>query len=199
MKKLLLALICMGMSTGAVAGDVAAGKKKSNTCAACHAADGNSTIADNPKLAGQHEAYLLKQLKEFKAGERQNAIMAGQVANLSKKDMADLAAYFASNEIKAGEGDMTKVALGEQIYRGGNTATGVPACMGCHGPTAAGNPAAKFPHLAGQHAKYIVTQLKSFQKGERANDAGKMMRNVAARMSEKEMQAVAEYIAGLRP
>lgn len=202
MKKLLMiALAGLTLSVASntfAAGNPAAGKAKSQTCAACHGADGNSMNADFPKLAGQHEEYLYKQLMEFKSGKRANAIMAGQVAGLSEQDMMDLAAYYASQTVKAGTADETKVAAGEAIYRGGNAASGVAACMACHGPNGAGNPQAKFPALAGQHAKYTKAQLMAFAKGDRANDAGHMMRNVAAKMTEAEMDAVAEYIAGLR-
>ena len=201
MKKLLMiALASLSLSfagNALAAGNAAAGKAKSQTCAACHGADGNSASADFPKLAGQHEEYLYKQLKQFKSGERPNAIMVGQVAGLSDQDMQDLAAFYASQTIKGGTADETKVELGKAIYRGGNTASGVPACMACHGPNGAGNPDAKFPALAGQHAKYTAAQLRAFRAGERANDAGKMMRNVAAKMTDAEIDAVAEYIAGL--
>ena len=138
MKKLLMiALASLSLSfagNALAAGNAAAGKAKSQTCAACHGADGNSASADFPKLAGQHEEYLYKQLKQFKSGERPNAIMVGQVAGLSDQDMQDLAAFYASQTIKGGTADETKVELGKAIYRGGNTASGVPACMACHGP-----------------------------------------------------------------
>ena len=202
MKKLLMiALASLSLSVAGnalAAGNAAAGKAKSQACAACHSADGNSMSPDFPKLAGQHEEYLYKQLSQYKSGDRANAIMAGQVAGLSDQDMQDLAAYFASQSIKGGTADETKVELGKAIYRGGNTASGVSACMACHGPNGAGNPDAKFPALAGQHAKYTADQLRAFRAGERANDAGKMMRNVAAKMTDAEIDAVAEYIAGLR-
>lgn len=200
-KVLLIALASVGLAvTGPAfaAGDKAAGKQKSAVCAACHGADGNSANAEWPKLAGQHEEYLIKQLKEFRDGGRSNALMSSQAANLSDQDIMDLAAYFSSQTVKGGTADETKVALGEAVYRGGNSASGVPACAACHAPNGAGNPAAKFPMLAGQHAKYTANQLHIFAKGERANDAGKMMRNIAAKMTDAEMDAVAEYIAGLR-
>ncbi len=187
----------------ALKGDPAAGKTKSATCAACHGADGNSTNAEWPKLAGQNEGYLYKQLINFKAGAdaeggRYNASMAPMVASLSEQDMADLAAYFSSQSSTPGQADQTKVSLGEQVYKGGNNASGIPACAACHGPNGAGNPAAKFPSLAGQHAKYTSIQLNAFRKSGRANDAGKMMRNVAIKMTDAEMEAVAEYISGLQ-
>ncbi len=203
MKKVLMFVltglaISTAASVWAEGGSAEAGKTKSATCAACHGADGNSVNPEWPKLAGQHESYIIKQLSNFKAGDRKNASMSPMAAPLSEQDMADLAAYFSSQVRKAGEGDQTKVTLGEQVYKGGNNATGVAACAACHGPTGAGNPAAKFPSLNGQHATYIKNQLLSFRKGERANDAGKMMRNVAIKMTDAEIEAVAEYIAGLK-
>jgi cytochrome c553 len=179
------------------AGDAAAGKTKAATCAACHGADGNSANPEWPKLAGQHQDYLLKQLKEFKSGERQNALMAGQVAALNEQDMADLAAYFASLEGSIGEADSAQVELGQSLYRAGNSRSGVAACAACHSPTGAGNPQAKFPRLSGQHATYTAIQLKAFRSGERANDAGQMMRNIAAKMTDAEIAAVAQYVQGL--
>ena len=182
----------------AAAGNAAAGKAKSASCAGCHGMDGNSANGDWPKLAGQHEKYLAKQLKEFKAGDRKNAMMSGQVAGLSEQDMEDLAAFFASQTLKGGKADPGLVDAGEKLFRGGNATTAVAACMACHGPNGAGNPQANFPALAGQHAAYTVIQLKAFRAGERANDAGKMMQNIAARMTDAEMQAVASYIEGLQ-
>lgn len=202
MKKVfLIALASLSLSVGGAAfaaGDKAAGKQKSATCAACHGEDGNSINAEWPKLAGQHEDYIVKQLMEFKSGDRVNATMASMAAPLSQQDMRDLAAYFASQPIKPGTADETKVALGEALYRGGNSASGVPACAACHAPNGMGNPAAKFPRLAGQHAKYTAIQLKAFRQGARANDAGAMMRNIAAKITDAEIEAVSEYIAGLR-
>ncbi len=178
-------------------GDAEAGKAKAASCAACHGADGNSTVATFPKLAGQNAPYLMKQLHDFKSGARKNATMSAMAAPLSDQDIDNLAAYFASQKMSTGTADKALVAKGEKIYRGGNTATGVAACMACHGPTGAGNPAAHFPHLAGQHAQYIVAQLEAFKSGARANDAGKMMREIASKMSDEEMKAVASYIEGL--
>lgn len=207
----LMVLLSLGLSLSSVlalaAGDPAAGKAKSTVCAACHGADGNSADPANPKLAGQHEAYLYAQLKAFKPstnakGEqeppaRENAIMAGQVASLSDQDMQDLAAYFASQTIQRGISDKNLVELGRKIYRGGNTATDVSACTACHGPRGEGNPAAKFPALAGQHPQYTAAQLRAFRAGKRTNDAGKMMQNVTARMTDEEIDAVAAYLSSL--
>jgi len=167
-----------------------------NVCAACHGADGNSAIAMNPKLAGQHSDYLYKQLKNFKEGDRANAIMALQAQSLSDKDMRALAVYYAShkpNLAKAktnGEG-----SLGERIYRGGISETKVPACAACHGANGEGIPKI-FPRLSAQHSAYTLKQLKTFRTGDRAN--GPMMQSIAAKMTEAEMEAVADYIQGLR-
>lgn len=191
--------ISVATSVWAEGGNADAGKTKSATCAACHGADGNSTNPEWPKLAGQHEGYIVKQLIDLKKGEtRKNATMSPMAAPLSEQDMADLAAYFASQTRKPGEADQSKVTLGEQVYKGGNNATGVAACAACHGPTGAGNPASGFPSLNGQQTTYVKNQLNAFRKGERTNDAGKMMQNIAANMTDKEIDAVAEYIAGLK-
>lgn len=203
MKKV-LAFVLTGLaisitaSAWAEGGNAEAGKTKSATCAACHGADGNSTNPEWPKLAGQHASYIVKQLTNFKEDKRVNATMSPMAKPLSEQDVADLAAYFSSQARKAGEADQSKVALGEQVYKGGNNATGVAACAACHGPTGAGNPAANFPSLNGQQTTYVKNQLNAFRKGERANDAGKMMQNVAAKMTDKEIEAVAEYITGLK-
>jgi cytochrome c553 len=201
-KVLMLVLTGLAVSVAASAwaegGNAEAGKTKSATCAACHGADGNSVNPEWPKLAGQHPGYILKQLMNFKNDVRVNPSMTPMAKPLSDADMADLAAYFSSQVKKLGESDQTKVALGEQIYKGGNNATGVAACAACHGPTGAGNPAAGFPAINGQHVTYIKNQLHNFRVGARANDAGKMMRNVAGAMTDAEMDAVAEYIAGLK-
>lgn len=178
-------------------GDAEAGKAKAASCAACHGADGNSTVATFPKLAGQNAPYLMKQLHDFKSGARKNATMSAMAAPLNDQDIDNLAAYYAAQKMSIGTADKALVAKGEKIYRGGNAATGVAACMACHGPTGAGNPAAHFPHLAGQHAQYIVAQLEAFKSGARSNDAGKMMRDIASKMSDEEMKAVASYIEGL--
>ena len=173
------------------------------TCAACHAADGNSQIAANPKLAGQFYDYLHKQLVNFKSqggkkAERENPVMAGMAAPLSAADMKDVAAYYASQKLKpASAKDKDLAALGQKIYRGGNAASGVAACAGCHGPAGAGMPS-QYPRIAGQFSEYVEAQLKAFRSGARANDPNAMMRSVVARMSDREIQAVAEYVAGLR-
>jgi cytochrome c553 len=178
-------------------------KIASETCAACHASDGNSPAAANPKLAGQFSEYLHRQLVSFKPqggkkAERENAVMAGMVAPLSSDDMRNVAAYYAAQKLKpAAAKDKDLAALGQKLYRGGNAATGTPACAGCHGPAGAGMPA-QYPRLSGQFPEYIAEQLKQFRAGTRANDPNGMMRGVAAKLSDREIQAVAEYAAGLR-
>lgn len=172
-------------------------------CAACHAADGNSMQPANPVLAGQHADYTLKQLANFKpqggkSAERSNAVMAGMVASLSEEDMRNLAAYYGIQQPKPRAArDAELVKLGQAIYRGGILSKNVAACTACHGPSGAGVPA-QFPRLAGQFAEYTTAQLQAFRAGERANDQNRMMRAVAEKLSDREIAAVAEYIAGLR-
>ncbi len=192
------------------AGDAEAGKAKTAVCAACHAADGNSPIAANPKLIGQNEKYIAKQLADIKSGERVSPLMAGQVANLSEEDMINIGAYYASFEapvVVAPDISEEDLAIGERIYRAGNEKTGVAACIGCHGPKGNGNAPAGWPRLAGQHADYTIAQLQQFRlaaqypddktKGRRNDGDGKMMRDVAAQLSDREISAVSAYIQGL--
>lgn len=194
---LILALAGL-VSVNASAADIEAGKAKSAVCAACHGSDGNSTNAAWPSLAGQHASYTYKQLRDFKAGRRNNASMTGMVALLNDDDMKNLAAFYESQKPKAVAFDGDMIEKGESIYRGGITETHVAACMGCHAPSGTGNGPAGWPSLKGQHAEYVVTQLQNFKQGLRANDTGKMMRNIVVRMSDSEMQAVAAYIAGIQ-
>jgi cytochrome c553 len=172
-------------------------------CSACHALDGNSVAPANPKLAGQFAQYLVKQLGNFKpqAGakaERESAVMAGMVAGLSESDMHAAAAYYASQVLRpAAASDKDLAALGQKLWRGGIAERGVAACAGCHGPDGAGIPD-RFPRLSGQFPQYLEAQLKLFRSEARANDPNGMMRGVAARMSDREIEAVAQYAAGLR-
>lgn len=176
------------------AGDTA--KMVTQVCAACHGADGNSVIALNPNLAGQIPEYITKQLKNFKSGERKNAVMSGIAATLSAEDMVDLGVYFGAQTAKNGKARSNGVgSVGEKIYRGGIADTGVPACAACHGPTGAGIPI-RFPRLSGQYADYTLAQMKAFRTGERAN--APMMRTIAAKMTDQDMAAVSDYIQGLR-
>lgn len=188
----------------ALAQDIAkAQNTAAQVCAACHAPDGNSPAPANPKIAGQIPEYLHKQLMDYKAHggkkpARENPIMMGMVANLSEADMKGLAAYYSGQKLKpAAATDKNLAAAGQRLWRGGNAATGVPACAGCHGPAGAGMPA-QYPRIAGQFADYIAAQLKAFKDGARANDPNGMMRGVAARLTDQEIRAVAEYAAGLR-
>ena len=179
-------------------GDPAAGKVKSASCAACHGADGNSVNPEWPKLAGQHQGYLVKQLTYFKDGERVNETMKGMASNLTEQDREDLAAYFSSQKVKIGVADPSLVEFGQKIYRSGNASSGVAPCMGCHGPNGAGNPASNYPALRGQNAQYVENQLRGFASGQRHNEnAKKMMQILASRMTDREIRAVASYIQGL--
>lgn len=184
---------------GGQGADIEKGKQiAGQVCAACHGPDGNSPAAANPHLAGQHRAYVAKQLANFKSGERKNAIMAGFAAALSPQDMNALGAYFEKQAPKPEvAGDKALALQGERIYRGGIAERGVPACSGCHAPNGAGIPA-QYPRLQGQFKEYTLAQLQAFRAGERANDPAQMMRMIAARLSDQEMRALAEYIAGLR-
>ena len=180
------------------AGDAKAGKAKAVNCAGCHGVNGNSTNPAWPKLAGQSAAYIAKQLADFKSGKkRSDPLMGSQVAGLSSQDMDDLGAYFASQTGSQGAADEKLAVAGAKLYRGGNKKKGVAACIACHGPTGAGNPAAKFPKLSGQHAAYVEKAMKDFRSGKRSNDMNNMMRNIAEKMSDKEIKAVASYISGL--
>lgn len=200
MKKEFVAVIAALAMTGAVqaAGNVAAGQTKSATCIACHGADGNSVNPTWPKLAGQHPEYILKQLGDLKSGVRKDPLMSPMAAPLSDQDMADLAAYFAGQKTLPGTAAPEQVAAGEKLYRAGNTASGVTACAACHGPSGDGNAAAKFPNISGQHASYLEKALKDFRAGTRTNDPNKMMRDIAAKMTDAEITAVAQYVQGLR-
>lgn len=191
-------LVSMVHATAQAEGDLEAGKTKSATCVACHSVDGNSVNPEWPKLAGQHEGYLIQQLLYFSDGERDNAVMKGMAANLTDQDREDLAAYYASQKVTYGTADPALVELGERIYRGGNSESGVAPCMGCHGPNGAGNPPANYPALRGQHAKYVENQMHGFAEGNRINENSiKMMQITASRMTNKEIRAVASYIQGL--
>jgi len=179
--------------------DTANGEKiATQICAACHGVDGTSVAPANPHLAGQHAEYLAKQLHDFKSNkDRKNAVMMGMAATLSDDDVRDVAAYYQAQKPKRGLGqDKELVDLGQKLYRGGNSATGVPACAACHGPSGSGLPS-QYPRLAGQFAEYTSLQLKAFRAGERANDVNQMMRMIAARMTDKEVEAVAQYAAAL--
>jgi len=178
-------------------GDAAAGQAKAAVCSACHGADGKAIQPAYPNLAGQHASYLTKQLTEYRDGGRVNALMSGQAANLSDQDILDLAAYYAQMPKIEGVANEETLQLGMDIYRGGITSAGVAACAACHGPAGQGNPAAVWPVLSGQNAQYTADQLRYFRSAERANDPNAMMRGVSKRMTDEEIEAVANYIAGL--
>ena len=197
-----VALSLSGLAHGSEAAkaakpDLAAGEAKATTvCAACHTADGSRGLPTYPILQGQHPEYLVKQLTEFKEGKRKNAIMNGMAAPLTPEDMRNISAFYASKKPKDGAAkNQALVAVGERIFRGGIAKKGVPACAGCHSPNGAGIPA-QYPRLAGQHADYTKAQLTSFRQGERMNSA--QMSSIAANLSDKEIEALSDYVAGLR-
>ncbi len=193
--------IALALAAGGVqaAGDAAAGKAKSALCVACHGPDGNSPINPLwPKLSGQSPSYILKQLANFKSGARKNDLMSPMALPLSGQEQADLAAYFSSQTRNPGAAVADQVDLGEKIYRAGNSATGLAACMACHGPKGGGIPAAHFPGIGGQHAAYVEKALKDFRSGARINDPQQMMQDVTAKMTDTEIKAVAQYMQGLR-
>ena len=176
------------------------GTKKiiNNLCIACHAIDGNSVISVNPKLAGQHAAYISKQLNNFKSGLRENIVMAGMVANLTEEDMINLGNYFSEQDILLSSAQKNGVgSLGENIFRAGIKSKGVAACAGCHGPSGHGIPD-KYPRLNAQHSEYTLAQLNAFRLGLRKNDPEAVMRTIAQKLTEQEMQSVADYIQGLK-
>jgi len=192
-------------------GDAKVGQTKAGTCAACHNADGNSTNALYPKLAGQHERYIWRQLKMLKSGERENPIMMGMASALTEQDMRDIGAYFATQKMLPGVADDTVIAsgpnqgkkfyqVGESIYRGGNAKAGVPACMACHGPSGRGNPGPAYPMIGGQHAGYVVAKLQFFRGGGiwgKDANANSVMSGVAHNLSDEDIQSLATYIEGL--
>ena len=173
-------------------------KAVANVCAACHGIEGNSAISANPKLSGQHPEYLYKQLTNFKSGARANAVMSGMAGMLSDADMHLVAEYYSKQTLSLGQAKTNgSGSLGEKIYRAGIQANAVPACASCHGPTGDGLPV-KYPRLGGQHTEYVLNQLRQFRLGARANDEAKVMRTIAAKLTDQEMEAVADYIQGLR-
>jgi cytochrome c553 len=206
MKKIgLLVCLALGMSTAVFAkGDAEAGKAKSLTCSACHGTDGNSAISMNPKIAGQHEGYLVKQLTEFRLASRtggkegrNNAVMNGMSAALSDQDIKDLAAYYSSQDLKPGTAPEDVIEAGQALYRGGDAEKGITACIACHSPDGKGMGLAGFPVISGQHADYTISQLKMFRDGSRANDLNGMMRDIAGKLNDEEIEILAKYVGGL--
>ncbi len=184
------------------AGNPQAGQEKSALCQGCHGPDGNSLGPEWPNLASQHAGYIQKQVKNFQDGVRQDPTMSSMVIGLSEEDVADIAAYFSSQALQSPpKEDKPKsgsdIALGKKIYKGGNTYNDVPACAGCHGPNGVGNGPAVFPRIAGQKIDYLVKALNDFREGKRANDPNEIMRNIASKLSDREIKAVAEYASSL--
>jgi len=202
MNKLLVSLVLsLGMagSVHAVQGDAEAGAGKVATCAACHGSDGNSAMPNFPKLAALGEKYLYKQLLDIKEGRRVVVEMTGILDPLNEQDLRDIAAFYDAQVPAMGVADAELAVRGEEIFRGGDLSTGLPACTGCHSPTGKGNDPAGYPRLAGQHAAYTAKQLTNFREGERTNDGEAMiMRTIAGRLSNKDIEAGSNYIQGLR-
>lgn len=180
-------------------GSIDAGKSKSTTCAACHGAEGVSVNAEWPNLAGQNARYLYEQLQAWKSGERQNVLMSSQAMGLSDQDMKDLAVYFEDQTMPPRPvADPDVVAMGERLYRGGDLEAGISACIACHGPRGLGNPAAAYPKLRGQHATYTASTLRAYRSGERQSSMNKVMNNIAGRLDDEQIEALASYVQGLR-
>ena len=179
------------------AGNVEAGRQKAATCVVCHGPDGNSNNPTWPNLAGQHAEYIRKQLEDYRSGHRKNDQMAPLVMSLSDQDIADLAVYYASLKPRIGQTRPESLEAGERLYRAGDATMGLAACMACHGPGGTGNPAANYPRINAQHAEYTELQLKAFKAEERANDRNGIMRDIAGRMSNDSIEAVADYLQGL--
>lgn len=189
-------VIALGMGTTAQAeGSVEAGQQKSAVCVACHGPDGNSANPEWPSLAGQHASFLVAQLKAFKEGERQNALMSPMAVGLSEQDMQDLAAYYEAQQPAARQADPEYVEAGRQLYMGGDTSRGITACAACHGPTGQGNPMARYPVIAGQHATYTALTLRNYASGARENQ---MMQDIAAQLSDEDIKALSNFLQGLR-
>ena len=201
LRSVVIGMWALGYALTVLAADpAAAGKSKAQVCMSCHGPDGNAA-GTFPKLAGQHASYIALQLHNFHNGVRKDPIMTQQAANLKDQDIEELAAFFSANKVILGGVEKDKLALGERLYRGGNESKGVPACMGCHGPTGVGNAPAKFPSLSGQNPAYVDKTMKDFRDsrrgGEEKDTNGKIMHDIAARMNDAEIAAVASYVSGL--
>ncbi len=198
LNKLISGLVLMLLPLAlTAAGNIEAGKQKATTCVVCHGADGNSSNPSWPNLAGQHAEYIKRQLLDFRAGHRKNDQMAPLAMVLSDQDIADLAVYYAAQEPRTGQTRPENLVTGERLYRAGDASKGLAACMACHGPTGIGNPAANYPRINAQHAAYTELQLKAFKAEERTNDLNGIMRDVAGRMTNDNIKAVADYLQGL--
>jgi cytochrome c553 len=190
--------VCLlsGTSLALAQGKPAAGKEKADVCGGCHGADGNSSAPIFPKLASQHASFIAKQLHDFKGSSREEPTMSALAEPLTDQDIDDLAAYYSQQKITIEKGAPN--SLGEKIYKSGNLATGVPACMGCHGPGGNGNPGAVFPQLNGQYAAYIEKTMHDFKTKARTNDLNGMMQAISARLTDEETKAVADYISTMK-
>ena len=199
MKKLFVCMMVgLGwMSFAYAAGDAASGQDKVAVCSGCHGADGNSMIPSFPKLAGQGEVYLVNQLKDIRDGARNVPQMMGILTGRTDQDLADMAAFYSTQKVTVGATNPDLLDLGRQIYRAGIAEKGVAACTACHSPTGAGNAQAGFPAVGGQHADYLISQLKAYRTETRTNSQAKLMQQVAALLSDKEIEAVASYMQGL--
>ena len=199
MKKLFVCvMIGIGwMSFAYAAGDAVSGQGKVAVCSGCHGADGNSMIPSFPKLAGQGEVYLVNQLKDIRDGARNVPQMMGILTGRTDQDLADMAAFYSTQKVTVGATNPDLLDLGRQIYRAGIAEKGVAACTACHSPTGAGNAQAGFPAVGGQHADYLISQLKAYRTETRTNGQAKLMQQVAALLSDKEIEAVASYMQGL--
>lgn len=185
------------LAESAAEGDAEAGKAISAVCAGCHGADGKAIAPDYPNLAGQHASYMATQLTDFRDGGRKNALMSPMAINLSDTDILNLAAFYAAMPAIEGVSTEENLQHGKDIYRGGISSAGVPACSGCHGPSGLGNMAAAYPALGGQNTEYTAVQLRSFRSSERHNDPSEMMRSLTLRLTDGEIAAVSNYITGL--
>lgn len=194
---IITATLMLAAFQAGAAGDPVAGQSKSAVCAACHGVDGNSPTAAWPKIAGQHEDYIYKQLIDFKSGNRDNPQMSPIVTTMSDDDLGDVAAYFGSQTAEPGFARPENLLLAERMYRVGNPETGLAACSSCHGPDGSGNPAAKFPALGGQHAEYTIATLKAYKSEARSNDPNSIMRNITSKMTNLDIEIIANYLQGL--
>jgi cytochrome c553 len=190
-------LVIAGLQGAQAEAHADAAARQRTVCAGCHGADGVSAAAEIPSIAGQSARYVVKQLADFKSGARQNAMMNPIAGGLSEADMADLGAFYAKQKRGQNFASQNLVKAGEKLYRGGNRDSGIPACMACHGPNGAGNGPAGVPALSSQHADYTKAQLQAYRTGARSNDKASVMRAIAARMTESEIESVASYAAGL--
>ncbi len=197
MKKIIGLAVATLFSGQIFAGDATIGQTKIAVCSTCHAADGNGPLAANPKLAGQSEKYLAKQIRDFKSKARDNAVMFGMASMVLDEDIDHIAAYYATQKVQYAAVEEKHIPIAEKIYRGGDTDRDIPACLACHGAKGHGVDTAGYPAIGGQHPEYTITTLKAFRNGDRKNDENEIMRDVVAKMSDAQIEALAYYLAGL--